>query len=120
VDLDTYRHYCLKKKGVKETFPFGENTLVFKVIGKMFTATDIEEFTSINLKVQPELGAELREQYVGVVPGYHMNKKHWITVMMDGSVPDKLIMEWIDNSYLLVAKALPKADREKILKANIR
>jgi predicted DNA-binding protein (MmcQ/YjbR family) len=115
MDLDSYRTYCLKKKGVKETFPFGENTLVFKVMGKMFSATDIEEFSSINLKVDPELGAELREQYASVVPGYHMNKKHWITVMMDGSISDKLIKQWIDNSYLLTAKGLPKADRAKLL-----
>lgn len=114
MDLDSYRTYCLEKKGVKETFPFGENTLVFKVLDKIFTLADIEEFTSINLKVDPEVGVELREQYASVVPGYHMNKKHWITVMMDGAIPDKLIKQWIDNSYLLVAQSLSKAEREKL------
>ena len=98
-------------KGVTEEFPFGEETLVYKVMGKMFALTDLENFLSINLKVDPEIGIELREQYDAVKPGYHMNKKHWITVFMDGSVPDRLILLWVLNSYNLVASALTKSQK---------
>lgn len=77
--------------------------MVFKVSGKMFALTDVETFESINLKCDPEKAIELREQYEAVQPGYHMNKKHWNTVMNDGSVSDKLMKEWIDHSYELVA-----------------
>jgi predicted DNA-binding protein (MmcQ/YjbR family) len=108
VNIEEYRKYCLTKKGVTEEFPFDNNTLVFKVMGKMFALTDLENFESVNLKVDPEAGAELREKYSSVVPGYHMNKKHWITVMMDGSIPDKLFCQWIDNSYALVTASLAK------------
>lgn len=111
MNIETYRKYCLAKKGVTEEFPFGEETLVFKVMGKMFALTDVEAFESVNLKVEPEEGIELREKYSSVLPGYHMNKKHWITVMMDGSIPDKLICQWIDNSYNLVSATLPKKDQ---------
>lgn len=114
MNLEAYRTYCLSKKGVTEEFPFDENTLVFKVMGKMFTATDIEEFTSINLKCDPEVGAELREEYPSVQPGFHMNKKHWITVLMDGSIPDKLLRKWIDASYDLVVASLSKRIRASL------
>ena len=79
-----------------------------KVAGKIFAITDIENFSGINLKVDPEYSAELRERYSSIQPGYHMNKKHWITVMMDGSIPDKLLKQWIDHSYDLVAAGLTK------------
>lgn len=108
MNLEKFRSYCLSKKGVTEEFPFDENTLVYKVMGKMFALTDLHDFQSINLKVDPEVGVELREQYSSVEPGYHMNKKHWITVLIDGSIPDKTLCAWIDNSYDLVAKNLPK------------
>jgi predicted DNA-binding protein (MmcQ/YjbR family) len=109
VNLEAFRDHCLKKKGVSEEFPFGVNTLVFKVNGKMFALTDMENFGSINLKCLPEDAVQLRERYAAVQPGYHMNKKHWNTVIMDGSVPDKLVKEWIDQSYnLVVDKARPK------------
>jgi predicted DNA-binding protein (MmcQ/YjbR family) len=111
MNIEGYRAYCLSKKGVTEEFPFGANTMVFKVCGKMFSATDVEDFASINLKVQPEMGVELRERYPAVQPGYHMNKKHWITVIIDGSLPDKLLCSWIDNSYSLVVAGLPKSQR---------
>jgi predicted DNA-binding protein (MmcQ/YjbR family) len=80
-------------------------------MGKMFTATDIEEFESINLKCDPEIGTLLREQYPSVLPGYHMNKKHWITVLMDGSISDKLVKGWIDASYELVVASLSRRIR---------
>ena len=104
MNLESFRDHCLKKEGVTEEFPFGMDTLVFKVNGKMFALTDIESFESVNLKSLPEEAVQLREQYQAVQPGYHMNKKHWNTVLMDGSISDKLIKEWIDKSYELVAK----------------
>ena len=99
------------KKGVTEEFPFDESTLVFKVMGKMFALTSIVDFDSINLKVDPEIGAGLQEKYHAVKPGYHMNKKHWITVVMDGSIPDNLVLQWIDDSYKLVASSLLKIQK---------
>jgi len=104
VNLESFRDHCLKKQGVSEEFPFGIDTLVFKVNGKMFALTDVERFESINLKSLPEEAVQLREYYPSVQPGYHMNKKHWNTVLMDGSISDKLVKEWIDKSYELVAK----------------
>jgi len=113
VNLESFRDHCLTKVGVTEEFPFGIDTLVFKVNGKMFALTDIESFESINLKSLPEEAMQLREQYPAVQPGYHMNKKHWNTVMMDGSVPDKLVKEWIDRSYALVAKTAVPGTKPK-------
>ena len=111
MNIESYRKYCLSKKGVTEEFPFGSETLVFKVMGKMFALSSIEDFSSINLKVDPEEGIELREKYDAVKPGYHMNKKHWITVSMDGSIPDKQVYQWIENSYQLVVSALTKRQK---------
>ncbi|MCA4898245.1 MAG: MmcQ/YjbR family DNA-binding protein [Bacteroidota bacterium] len=115
MNIEGFRKYCLSKKGVTEEFPFDNNTLVFKVMGKMFALTDVESFEGINLKCEPELAAQLREQYSSVQPGYHMNKKHWNTVVMDGTIHDKLLRQWIDHSYELVAASLPKKDREALI-----
>ena len=114
MNIESYRNYCLFKKGVTEEFPFDETTLVFKVMGKMFTATNIDGFISFNVKCDPEVAMELREQYSGVLPGYHMNKKHWNTIMMDGSIPDNMAYEWIDHSYDLVMSKLPKKAKEEL------
>jgi len=114
VNIESYRTYCLGKKGVTEEFPFGEETLVFKVMGKMFALTDVQGFSSVNLKCDPEEGVELREKYAAVLPGYHMNKKHWITVLMDGSIADKQLKQWIDRSYDLVATTLPRAQKQQL------
>jgi predicted DNA-binding protein (MmcQ/YjbR family) len=114
VNIESYRAFCLSQKGVTEEFPFGENTLVHKVMGKMFALTDIEDFESVNLKVDPEMGVELRERYPAVMPGYHMNKKHWITVLMDGSIADKYLRQWIQNSYDLVASRLTKTQQRAL------
>jgi predicted DNA-binding protein (MmcQ/YjbR family) len=111
-----FREYCLSKPGTSEDTPFDENTLCFKVGGKIFAIIDIELFESVNLKCDPERAVELREQYSGIVPGYHMNKKHWNTVMFDGSVSDKLILELVDHSYDLILNCLPKKTKESILK----
>jgi predicted DNA-binding protein (MmcQ/YjbR family) len=108
MDLEQFMRGCNARKGVTEEFPFGENILVYKVMGKMFALTDVDQFESINLKVDPEQGVLLQEEYAAVQPGYHMNKKHWITVVMDGSIPNRLLEQWIDNSYNLVVSGLTK------------
>jgi predicted DNA-binding protein (MmcQ/YjbR family) len=115
MDIEKYRNYCLKKKAVTEEFPFDNQTLVFKVAGKMFALTDVDEFSGINLKCDPEKAIELREKHEGITAGYHMNKKHWNTVSTAGDVSDKLILDLIDHSYQLVVQSLPKKDREGLL-----
>lgn len=102
MNIEEFRIYCLQKNDVIESFPFDEQTLVFKVKGKMFALTDLMEPFSINIKCNPDKAIELREHYSCVLPGYHMNKNHWNTVIIDGSIPDKLLKEWIDHSYDLV------------------
>ena len=106
--------YCLSKKGVTEELPFGPDVLVFKVMGKMFALTDVDEFESVNLKCDPEKAIELREQYEFVQPGYHMNKAHWNTVEMNWDVDDQLVKSWIDDSYDLVVQKLPRKLRQEM------
>jgi predicted DNA-binding protein (MmcQ/YjbR family) len=108
MNIEEYRTYCLSKKGVTESFPFDENTLVFKVMGKMFALCDVDDFESINLKADPEEVVRRKEEHDGVLPGYHMSKKYWVTVLTDGTVSDQLLREWIDVSYEEVIKGLPK------------
>jgi predicted DNA-binding protein (MmcQ/YjbR family) len=108
MNIEVFREYCLAKKGASEEFPFGGDVLVFKVMGKMFALTVLGGDFSINLKCDPNLAVELREQYPAVQPGYHMHKKYWNTVYIDGSISTKLICEWIDHSYNLVIDQLPK------------
>lgn len=111
--IEEYRSFCLSFPGATEDLPFDENTLCFKVMGKIFSICDIDEFESINLKCDPVKAIELREIYPGlVIPGYHMNKKHWNTVSMQDSLPDERIKEWITDSYNLVVAKLPKRERE--------
>jgi len=105
MNIETLREYCLSKPGVEETTPFGPDTLVYKVNGKIFLLTALDEAQlSFNVKCDPEKAIELRESYDCVQPGYHMNKKHWNTIVVDGSVSGSLLREWIDHSYELVAK----------------
>lgn len=111
MNIESFRACCLAKKGVTEEFPFNESTLVFKVIGKMFALTNIDHFEFINLKGDPELNVQLRERYPSVLPGYHMDKRHWNSILMDGSVPDKLVRQWIDQSYDLVVGSLTKSKK---------
>jgi predicted DNA-binding protein (MmcQ/YjbR family) len=111
--LDEILDHCLKKKGVEESFPFDANTLVLKVFGKMFLLTDIENPASLNLKCDPEKAIELREKYDSVLPGYHMNKQHWNTVMLNGTFSRNELFDWIDHSYDLVFNSLPKKVREQ-------
>lgn len=114
MNIEEFREYCLSKPYVTEGFPFDETTLVFKVAGKMFALTDVEPPFCINLKCEPGLAVELRENYACVVPGYHMNKNHWNTVEVDGSIPDRLIYDWTDHSYDLIVKSLPKSIQKKL------
>jgi predicted DNA-binding protein (MmcQ/YjbR family) len=102
MNIETIREYCISQKGASEGFPFGEDTLVFKAGGKIFALVNLDGDLSINLKCDPDYATELREKYASVTPGYHMNKKHWNTVMLDGSVPDREIYSWIEHSYNLV------------------
>jgi predicted DNA-binding protein (MmcQ/YjbR family) len=104
MNIEILREYCISKRNVTEGFPFGDDTLVFKTEGRIFALVNLEGELSINLKCDPALAIELRERYSSVVPGYHMNKKHWNTVYIDGSVPDKEVYSWIDHSYDLVIK----------------
>jgi predicted DNA-binding protein (MmcQ/YjbR family) len=112
--FESFRAYCLAKKGVTEEFPFGPETAVYKVMGKMFSLADIDLFESVNLKVDPEMAIEQRERYEGVKPGYHMNKKHWNTIRIGLDVPDNLIYEWTENSYQLVVKGLSKTLKKEL------
>ncbi len=111
MDIESFRQYCLSFADVTEEFPFGPETLVYKVKGKLFALTDVDFFESINLKCDPDMALELRERYPAVQPGYHMNKKHWNTILIDNSIADRLIREWITNSYNLVRASLPKSQR---------
>lgn len=108
MNIEEFRDYCISKPGVSESFPFDSTTLVFKVMGKMFALADIEEFSSMNLKCNPEFALELRERYQAVQPGFHMNKKHWNTVSIHMDASDKEIYQWIDDSYNLVVQSLTK------------
>ena len=114
MNIEKIRQHCLKKKGVTECFPFDEDTLVFKVMGKMFGLISLSNPLSVNLKCEPELAMELREKYDGVTPGYHMNKKLWNTVSLNEGIPDKEILSWIDHSYDQVVKGLPKKNQAEL------
>ncbi len=116
MNIEELRDYCLSKKGTSEGFPFDETTLVFKVMDKMFAITDIEDDFGVNLKCDPEKAIELREHYPEVKPGWHMNKKLWNTVDLNGNLSDTLIKEWIDHSYDLIVASLPKKKREELEK----
>ena len=109
MDLETIRSYCLSKKGVTECFPFDEETLVFKVMDKMFLLCNINsDELAISVKCDSLLAMELRERYEFVTPGYHMNKKMWNTVSLDTDVDETLLRKLIDHSYTEVVKGLPK------------
>lgn len=108
MNIEIFRELCLGKPGVTEETPFGPDTLVFKVKGKMFALTDLNSFAMVNLKCDPERAIELREHHEGITPGWHMSKVHWNSVATDGSVKDALIRELLDHSYALVVASLPK------------
>jgi predicted DNA-binding protein (MmcQ/YjbR family) len=105
MNIEDIREYCLAKNGVEEALPFGPDTLVYKVKGKIFLLMRMDNSPlQFNVKCDPAKALELREAHDAVIPGYHMNKKHWNTVIVDGSVSNALLKEWIDHSYTLVAK----------------
>lgn len=114
MNIEELREYCLSKPSVTEGFPFDEVTLVFKVGGKMFLLTTLNEAFRINLKNTPDKVIELQEEYSSVYPGYHMNKRHWITVSIDGSIPDTTICRWIDESYNLIVSSLSKKIKDEL------
>lgn len=116
MNIETIREYCLNKKGTNEDYPFDEETLVFKVGGKMFVLIPLEKIPlQINLKCDPERAIELREQFENVKPGWHMNKKHWNTIIVEGNIRWDDLKSWIDHSYDEVVKTLKKSMRKKII-----
>ena len=113
MDIEELRDYCISQKGVEETLPFGPDTLVYKVMGKVFLLTGFEyNPIQFNIKCDPEKAIELREQFSCVIPAYHMNKKHWITVIADGSASNVLMREWINDSYKLVVNGLTRKEKD--------
>jgi predicted DNA-binding protein (MmcQ/YjbR family) len=114
MNIETLRNYCLSKAGTTESFPFDNDTLVFKVMSKMFALVSIQAPDSVNLKCDPARSEELRAEWEEIQPGYHMSKKHWNTVSFFGRLSEALIIELIDHSYTLVAASLKKAEREEL------
>lgn len=115
MNIEEFRLYCLSKPGTTESMPFGGDTLVFKVMGKMFALVGLEKMElSTNLKCDPDYALELRESYPEVQPGYHMNKKHWNTVVLEGNLKKSLFLQLVDHSYELVVSKLTKKLKEEL------
>jgi predicted DNA-binding protein (MmcQ/YjbR family) len=115
MNIEQLRDYCLAKPGVEETLPFGPDTLVYKVAGKVFLLTGMDaDPLQFNVKCDPDKAVELREQFSSVLPGYHMNKKHWNTIIIDGAVSNTQLKQWIDDSYHLVVDSLPKKLKDQL------
>lgn len=113
MDIETYRNYCLNKKGVSESFPFDEEVLVFKVLDKVFALGSLDAVPlKVNLKCDPDKAIKYREMYDEVKPGFHMNKKHWNTVNFHGSLEDQLLKYMINHSYELVVSKMTKKNRD--------
>jgi predicted DNA-binding protein (MmcQ/YjbR family) len=117
MNIEEVRQICVAKKGVIEGFPFDETTLVIKVGGKVFALLSLESNPWLNLKCDPEKAVDLRERYEDITPGYHMNKKHWNSVRLEGSLPDGLVAELIEHSYQLVYQSLPRKAKEEVDRA---
>ena len=115
MNIEEFRDYCLSKKYVMECFPFNETTLVFKVANKMFALSGLEHQPStVNLKCDPEKAIELREQFSDIIEGFHMSKKHWNTVIIEGGLKTEFIKELVDHSYDLVVKGMTKKLQKKL------
>ena len=114
MNLDQFREYFLHFKGVTEHLPFDENTLIFKVMGKMFALCNMMKFEFCNLKCNPEKAMELREKFPEVTPAWHMSKKHWNSVNFNGELNDNQMKEWISDSYNLVIDKMPKKLKEEL------
>jgi predicted DNA-binding protein (MmcQ/YjbR family) len=109
VTADELRRWCLEQRGAEETFPFGEEVSVFKVGGKIFALSALRSRPlSVSVKCEPELAVQLRQTYPAIRPGYHLNKRHWNTITLDGSLPDAMVRDLVEDSYDLVA---PRARR---------
>ena len=118
MNIENIRIYCLSKKGAEEDYPFDEETLVFKVKGKMFALIPLEKMPlQINLKCDPEKAIELREVYEYIQPGWHMSKKHWNTVILEGNIRWNELKKWIDHSYDEVVGGLSKSEKENLKRA---
>lgn len=115
MNIEELRKFCLSLPLVEEKFPFDQETLVFYIAGKMFCLTNITEFDAVNVKCDPDTALELRATYHAVLPGYHMNKKHWNTVKVNEDVKDQMIYQWIKDSYNLVILTLPKSKRPHLI-----
>lgn len=115
MNVEEIREYCLSLKGVSEDMPFGNDTLVFRVMNKIFALVNLDGETRINLKCDPARALELREEYTAIIPGYHMNKKHWNTLVPDDSLKPELIRELIFHSYELVIQSLSRHEKAKLL-----
>ena len=115
MDAAELRRWCLVQSGVVEDFPFGPEHSVFKVGGKMFALSTLERTPlEVSVKCEPELALQLRDTYTAIRPGYHLNKRHWNTITLDGSLSDQLVLELIADSYDLVVSALPKRTRDEL------
>ncbi len=114
MNIEQIREYCLSLNGVTEDMPFGDDTLVFRVMNKIFALVNLSGETTINLKCDPARAIELREEHHAIIPGYHMNKQHWNTIIMDGSLKKELVTSLIDHSYDLIVASLPKVKKEEL------
>ena len=115
IDAEALRSWCRARPGVTEEMPFGPVTTVFKVAGKVFALSALDsEPLQISLKCEPELAEALRRDHAAVIPGYHLNKRHWNTVLCDGSLPDEMIVDMLEDSYDLVVSAMSRATRERL------
>ncbi len=117
MNIESFREFCLSLPATGEKMPFDQETLVFTVMDKMFALTNIEKFESVNLKCDPEEAIRLREMYSSIIPGWHMNKKHWNTILLDGSLDDTQLQHWIKHSYDCVVRSLPKKVQNELMKA---
>jgi predicted DNA-binding protein (MmcQ/YjbR family) len=117
MDASELRAWCLQQPGALEDFPFGPEPSVFKVAGKMFALSMLERTPlAVSVKCEPELAVGLRETHPAIRPGYHLNKRHWNTITLDGSLPDQFVRDMIEDSYDLIVSALPKRTREQLVR----
>ncbi len=114
MNIEQIREYCLSLQGVTEDMPFGEDTLVFRVMNKIFALVNLDGETRINLKCEPSRAISLREEFSAIIPGYHMNKKHWNTLIMNGIIKEDLVSDLINHSYELIIESLPKSKKEEL------
>ena len=114
MNIEEFRNYCLSFKAATEDLPFDETTLVFKVMNKMFVLVDIDTYDYVNLKCKPEDCEDLQNEYDGITPGFHMNKKHWVSVKTDNSISDKLMKKLVSDSYNLIVAKLTKKQKEEL------